>query len=71
MVAKGEAGEGWTGTDVHTLLRIKEMANKDLLSRTGNPSQHAVVTYMGKESEKECIYTDAQLIHFAVYLKLT
>ena len=32
------------------------MRNKDLLYRTGESTQYSVVTYMGKESEKEWIY---------------
>ena len=32
------------------------MRNKDLLYRTGKSTQYSVVTYMGKESEKEWIY---------------
>ena len=27
--------------------------NKDLLCNTGNSTQYSVITYMGKESEKE------------------
>ena len=29
------------------------MINKDLLNSTGNPIQYSLITYMGKESEKE------------------
>ena len=38
---------------------------------TGKSTQYCVVTYMGKESEKEWIYVCVQLIYFALYLKLT
>ena len=38
--------------------------------RTGNSTQYSVVTYMGKESEKEWIYVYVKLNHFAVHLKL-
>ena len=31
----------------------KKVSNKDLLHNTGNSTQYSVVTYMGKESEKE------------------
>ena len=44
------------GMDIHTRLHIKWITNKDLLCSTGNPTQHSVITYMGKESEKEWIY---------------
>ena len=32
------------------------MNYKDLLYNTGNYTQYFVITYMGKESEKECMY---------------
>ena len=32
------------------------MANKDLLYSTGNSTQYSVMTYMGKESKKDCRY---------------
>ena len=32
------------------------MINKDLLYSTGNSTQYSVITYMGKESEKEWIH---------------
>ena len=35
----------------------------------GKATQYSVITYLGKESEKECIYV--QLNHFALYLKVT
>ena len=38
---------------------------------TGDSTQYSVITYMGKESEKEWIYVYVQLNHFAIYLKLT
>ena len=45
--------------------------NKDLLYNIGNSTQHSVLTYMGKESEKEWIYVYVSLNHFAVHLRLT
>ena len=42
--------------DTHTLLYIRQITNKNLLYCTGYPAQFSVITYMGKESEKECIY---------------
>ena len=40
------------------LLYIKQINNKDLLYSTGNYIQNLIITYNGKESEKEyiCIY---------------
>ena len=41
---------------VHTL--VYGMDNGDLLYSTGNLSQYSVITYVGKESEREwiCVY---------------
>ena len=58
-----------TGTDVYTLLYIKQTTNKDLLYSTGNSSQYSVMTYMGKEVKKEWMYV--KLIHFTIQPKLT
>lgn len=33
-------------------------------------TQYAVITSIGKESEKEWIYIHVKLIHFAIHLKL-
>ena len=41
---------GWI--NIYTLVHIKEISNRDLLSSTGK-SQYSVTTYMGEESEKE------------------
>ena len=38
------------------LLYIKQIINKGPLYSTGDSSQYSVITYMGKESEKEWIY---------------
>ena len=38
---------------------------------TGNSTQYSMITYMGKEPEKEWTYVYVYLNHFAVYLKLT
>ena len=54
--------EGWRGINQevrinrYTLIYIKSIINKDLLYSTGNSTQHSVITYMGKESEKEFSY---------------
>ena len=48
-----------TGIDIHALLYIKQMTNKDLLYSTGKSAQSSVVSYMGKEYKKRvdiCIY---------------
>ena len=41
------------GINIYTLLFIKQKNNKDLLYRTGSYIQYLVITYNGKESEKE------------------
>jgi len=40
------------------------------LYSTGNSTQYSVITYMGKESEKEWIWAHAYLNHFIVQQKL-
>ena len=59
-VDKGErwrGGMNWeVGIGIGTLLYAKQIINKDLLYSTGNNIQYFVITYMGKESEKELIY---------------
>ena len=82
MVTKGERGGGINqefGINIYTLLYTKQITNKDLLYSTGNYTQYLVITYKGKESEKEymciyiyvCLYIYIYLNHFAVHLKLT
>ena len=44
------------GINIYTLLYIKQIINRDLLYSTGKSTQYFVITYMGKESEKEWIY---------------
>ena len=54
---KGRRGINWeTGSDIYTLLYIKQITNKNLLYSTGNSTQYSVMTYMGTESKKEWIY---------------
>ena len=36
----------------------------------GSSTQYSIITYMGKDSEKEWIYVHVKLNHFAVHLKL-
>ena len=42
--------------DIYTLLYIKQRGNKDLLYSIGKSTQYCVITYLGKESEKEYMY---------------
>ena len=60
MVMGGERVEGGIdldcGIDKHTVLYLKQMTNKDLLHNIGNAAQYSVITYMGKEFEKEYIH---------------
>ena len=44
----------------------KTIISKDLLYGTENSTQYSVITYMGKEAEKEYVY----MAYFAVHLKL-
>ena len=37
-------------------IKFIKIDNKDLLYSTGKSAQYSVITYMGKESEKEWIY---------------
>ena len=60
MVTKAD-GVGWEiyqefGINRYTLLYIKQANNKDVLYSTENYTQYLVITYNGKESEKEYIY---------------
>ena len=56
-------GEGWGegivrgfGMDMHTLLYLKWITNKDLLSSTGHSGQCCVAAWVGGESRGEWIY---------------
>ena len=52
-----QGGIHWEiGIDINTLLYVKQINNKDLLYSTGNSPQYYVITYMGKDSEKEWTY---------------
>ena len=42
-----------------------------LLYSTRTSAHYCIITYMGKESEKEWIHVYVELIHFAVHLTLT
>ena len=69
MVIKGETwGEVKNqemGINIYTLLYIKQITNKYLLYITGKSTQYSVITYMGKESEKEYIYI---LLYIYLYI---
>ena len=41
------------GINIYTLLYIRKIASKDLLYNIGNYTQYFVITYKGKESEKD------------------
>ena len=66
---RGEINKG-VGIDIYTLLYIRYTGNKDLPYSTGKFTQHCVITYTRKESEKEWIYVYAELIYFALHMKL-
>ena len=55
---KGKRGRDESGVriDIHTVLYTKEIINKVLPYSTGKSTKKSVITYMGKESEKEWIY---------------
>ena len=41
---------------ISILIYIRKITNKDLLYSTVNFTQYSMMTYMGKESNKEWIY---------------
>ena len=52
-------GINWEiGTDIYTILYVKQVMYKNLLYRTRNYTQYSVMTQMGKES-KEWLYVYA------------
>ena len=55
---KGRGGRIYLGFWINRYgpLYVKQINNKDLLYSTGNYIQYLIVTYSGKESEKEYIY---------------
>ena len=59
MVTKGEGEKGINqefGINRYKVPYIKEINNEDLLYGTGNYIQYLVITFLGKDSEKEYIY---------------
>ena len=57
MVTKGDRWRGgmdWGfGIGMHILLYMEWIVNEDLPYSSGNSTQYSVITYVGKESEKE------------------
>ena len=49
--------------NIYTLLYIKQITSKELLYGTGDYFHYSVITYKGKESEKEWLYVEMN--HFA------
>ena len=48
---KREEGTNWEiGTDIYTLLYMKQTTKKDLLYGIGNSTLYSLITYTGKES---------------------
>ena len=45
---------------------IYKINNKDLLYSTGNYIQYLIITYNGKNLEKECVYTHTHL--YIIYI---
>ena len=41
------------GINIHILLYIKQITDKDLLYRTGNSTQYFVIIYLGRKSATE------------------
>ena len=56
QMGRGEGINKDLGISRYKLLYIKQISNKDLLYSTGNYTQYLVITYNGKEYEKEYIY---------------
>ena len=61
----------WFRTGICTLRYMDQLANRDLLYSTENSTQYSVITYVGKESEREQICVYVRLGHFVVQQKLS
>ena len=59
------------GMDIYTLLYLKWITNKDLLSSTGNSAPCYVAAWMGGEFGGEWIHVCVWLSPFIVHLKLS
>ena len=51
---------------MYTLLFMKQITNKDLLSRTGNCTQYLAVAYNGREGNKR-IYVHVRNLIILLY----
>ena len=75
MVARAEEkGKGIVrkfGLDMHTLLYLKWISNRDLLFSTGNFAQCHVAGWLAGEFGGEWIHVYAWQSSFAVHLKLS
>ena len=56
MIVKGEGIVKGFGMDMSTLLYLKWITNKDLLSSMGNSGQCCVAAWMGGEFCRECMH---------------
>ena len=70
--------EGWRegmvrefGTNMYTLIHLKQVTNKVLLCSTGDSVQCYVAAWMGGEFGGEWIHVYVWLSPFAVHLKLS
>ena len=59
------------GMDMHTLLYLKWITNKDLLYSTGNSARSYVAAWIGGEFEEEWIHVYEWLSPFTIHLKLS
>ena len=69
---RGEINQGF-GIKIYILLYIKNQ--QGLMYSTGNYNQYFVITYKGKEFEKEytyiCMHICVKINHCAIYLTVT
>ena len=71
---RGGWGEGVVrefGMDMHTLLYLKRITNKEVLYSTGNSAQCYVAAWMGREFGGEWIHVCVCLSPFDIHLKLS
>ena len=59
------------GTNMYTLIHLKQVTNKVLLCSTGDSVQCYVAAWMGGEFGGEWIHVYVWLSPFAVHLKLS
>ena len=68
-VAKGKGIIREFGMDMCTLLNLKRITNKGILSGTGNSAQCYVAAWMGGVLRREWIHVHVWLSLFILYLK--